>query len=62
MQNSLHLLSAEELMVNMRDSLIQKYNVPGPRSQIRWWCEGANPPDRPEGSRSLAQTDRCSRC
>jgi oxygen-independent coproporphyrinogen-3 oxidase len=31
MQNSLHLLSAEELMVNMRDSLIQKYNVPGPR-------------------------------
>lgn len=31
MQNRLHLLSAEELMVNMRDSLIQKYNVPGPR-------------------------------
>ena len=31
MQNGLHLLSAEELMVNMSDSLIQKYNVPGPR-------------------------------
>lgn len=31
MQNGLHLLNAEELMVNMRDSLIQKYNVPGPR-------------------------------
>ena len=31
MQNRLHLLNAEELMVNMRDSLIQKYNVPGPR-------------------------------
>ena len=31
MQNRLHLLNTEELMVNMRDSLIQKYNVPGPR-------------------------------
>ena len=31
MQNGLHLLNAEKLMVNMRDSLIQKYNVPGPR-------------------------------
>lgn len=31
MQNRLHFLNAEELMVNMRDSLIQKYNVPGPR-------------------------------
>lgn len=31
MQNRLHLLNAEELMVNMSDSLIQKYNVPGPR-------------------------------
>lgn len=31
MQNRLHLLNAEELMVNMRDSLIQKYNIPGPR-------------------------------
>ena len=31
MQNRLHFLNVEELMVNMRDSLIQKYNVPGPR-------------------------------
>lgn len=31
MQNRLHFLNAEKLMVNMRDSLIQKYNVPGPR-------------------------------
>lgn len=43
MQNRLHLLSAEELMVNMRDSLIQKYNVPGPRytsyPTVPYWDE-----------------------
>ena len=43
MQNGLHLLNAEELMVNMRDSLIQKYNVPGPRytsyPTVPYWDE-----------------------
>ncbi len=45
MQNRLHLLNAEELMVNMRDSLIQKYNVPGPRytsyPTVPYWEEDA---------------------
>ena len=43
MQNRLHLLNTEELMVNMRDSLIQKYNVPGPRytsyPTVPYWDE-----------------------